>query len=130
MSLQDDPLAQKSRKGLTRLYYAFWYSVDGLKVAMHETAFRQEVIMAIVAIPAAFWIGTNLLETLLLITVIFLLMIVELLNTGIERTIDRIGVQYHDLSKVAKDLGSAAVLLALILSNIVWIALIWKRFFT
>jgi diacylglycerol kinase (ATP) len=126
---QEDPLAQKSRTGLTRLYFAFGYSISGFKVAMKETAFRQEVIMALVAIPLAFWVGSTLLETLFLIAVVVLVMIVELLNTGIEKAIDRVGVQYHELSKISKDLGSAAVLLSLVLANTVWIALAWKRFF-
>lgn len=129
MPPQENPLAQKSRTGLNRIWHATRYSLSGLKLGWYETSFRQEVILAAVLIPAAFWVGTTILETLLLIAVVMLLMIVELLNTCIESAIDRVGLQYHDLSKRAKDMGSAAVFLTAILLVITWLGLLYTRFF-
>ena len=84
--------------------------------------------MACILFPAAVCLGQSWLETAFLIAVVMLVMIVELLNTGIERSIDRIGPEWHELSKTAKDLGSAAVLLALLLCGGVWIAALVSRF--
>jgi diacylglycerol kinase (ATP) len=126
---QESPTAQKKRSGLTRIIHATGYSISGLKVGMREPAFRQEVMLAVILIPAAFWVGRHWLETAFLISVVVLMMIVELLNTGIERSIDRIGPEWHELSKTAKDLGSAAVLLSLVLCGGVWLAAIYSRFF-
>jgi diacylglycerol kinase (ATP) len=97
---------------------------------MGETAFRQEVMAAIVLFPLAFWLGQNWLEVALLAGSVVLVMVVELLNTGIETAIDRIGPEWHSLSKRAKDMGSAAVLLSLLLSLAIWGAAIFHRFST
>ncbi|HPR43470.1 diacylglycerol kinase [Ottowia sp.] len=121
---------QKARRGLSRVWHATGYSMAGLRAGWHETAFRQEAIAAVVLIPAAFWVGRNWVETALLAGVVLLVMIVELLNTGIETAIDRIGPEWHDLSKRAKDMGSAAVLLSLLLAGSVWLAALYTRFFT
>jgi diacylglycerol kinase (ATP) len=126
---QESPTAQKQRSGLTRLIHALGYSISGLKVGIQEPAFQQEVIAAVILIPAAFWVGQTWLESAFLISVVVLMMIVELLNTGIERSIDRIGPEWHELSKTAKDLGSAAVLLSLLLCAGVWIAALYSKFF-
>jgi diacylglycerol kinase (ATP) len=115
---------QKARTGLSRVLHAGGYSVQGLLAGWQETAFRQEAIAAMVLLPLAFWLGQNWVETALLTGSVLLVMIVELLNTGIESAIDRIGPEWHDLSKRAKDMGSAAVLLSLLLCAGIWIAAI------
>jgi diacylglycerol kinase (ATP) len=127
-----DPLVnpQKGRRGLTRIWHATGISLEGLRTAWREPAFRQEALLAIVMLPAAFWVGRTWLETAVLAAVVTLVLIVELLNSGIEAAIDRIGPEWHSLSKKAKDLGSAAVLLSLLLCGGVWIAALWQRFAT
>lgn len=125
----DEPVnPQKSRKGLSRVWHATGYSIAGLRAGWHETAFRQEAIASIVLIPAAFWLGRSWVETVLLAGTVILIMIVELLNTGIETAIDRIGPEWHDLSKRAKDMGSAAVLLSLLLCAGTWAMALFQRF--
>ena len=126
---QESPTAQKQRSGLSRILHAAGYSLAGLRAGLSETAFRQEAILACILIPAASWIGKTWVERSFLITVVVIVMITELLNTGIEKTIDRIGPEWHALSKIAKDLGSAAVLLSLLLCGGVWLAAIYSRFF-
>ena len=113
---------QKTRKGLSRVLHAGGYSVQGLVAGWHETAFRQEALAALFMLPLAFLIGQDWVEVSLLAGTVMLVMIVELLNTGIESCIDRIGPELHDLSKRAKDMGSAAVLLSLLLCMGVWLA--------
>lgn len=103
------------------------YSLDGLSAAWHEPAFRQEAIAALLMLPTAIWLGRTWSEVALLIAVVLLVLIVELLNTGIEAAVDRIGPQWHTLSKRAKDMGSAAVLLSLMLCACVWLAALWQR---
>jgi diacylglycerol kinase (ATP) len=125
----DEPVnPQKNRKGLNRVWHAAGYSIAGLRAGWHETAFRQEAIASIVLIPAAFWLGRNWVETVLLAGTVILVMIVELLNTGIETAIDRIGPEWHNLSKRAKDMGSAAVLLSLLLCAGTWAMALFQRF--
>jgi len=119
--------AQKRRTGLTRMLHAFGYSLAGLRAGWGETAFRQEALAAMVMVPAAFWLGRTWVETALLAASVVLVMVVELLNTGIETAIDRIGPEWHDLSKRAKDMGSAAVLLSLVLCAGIWAAALWTR---
>lgn len=118
---------QKTRSGLTRIWYATSISAAGLRAAWYETAFRQEVLLAMIMIPAAFWLGNSWVETSLLIIPVVFVLVVELLNTGIEVVIDRIGPEWHEFSKLAKDLGSAAVLLSLLLCAGVWLAAIYNR---
>jgi diacylglycerol kinase (ATP) len=120
--------AQKSRTGFTRLLHATGYSLQGLRAGWGETAFRQEAMASIVMLPAAFWVGRSWLEVAMLVAVVLLVMITELLNTGIETAIDRIGPEWHDLSKRAKDMGSAAVLLSVLLCIGVWLAALAHRF--
>jgi diacylglycerol kinase (ATP) len=119
---------QKARTGLNRIIHASGYSIEGLKAGWGETAFRQEAIAAIFLIPLAFWLGDSWVETALLAGTVLIVMIVELLNTGIETAIDRIGPEWHELSKRAKDMGSAAVLLSLLLCGGVWAAALLQRF--
>ena len=125
-----DPVVnpQKGRKGLSRVLHAALISLNGLRAGWGEPAFRQEAIASIVMIPAAFWLGRGWVEVALLAGSVLLVMIVELLNTAVEAAIDRIGPEWHDLSKRAKDMGSAAVLLALLLCGGVWAAALWQRF--
>lgn len=117
---------QKSRTGLNRILHAGGYSIQGLRAGWGETAFRQEAILAIALIPLAFCLGQNWVETSLLAGTVLLVMIVELLNTCVESAIDRIGPEWHDLSKRAKDMGSAAVLLSLLLCAGVWLGALWQ----
>lgn len=116
--------AQKRRTGLSRLWHALGYSIAGLRAGWHETAFRQEAVASFVLVPLAFWIGRSWVEVALLVGTVVLVMVVELLNTGIETAIDRIGPEWHALSKRAKDMGSAAVLLSLVLCAGTWIGAI------
>jgi diacylglycerol kinase (ATP) len=118
---------QKERRGLSRLWHATGYSLAGLKAGWGETAFRQEALAALVMVPAAFWLGSNWMEVALLITSVTLILVVELLNTAIETAIDRVGPEWHDLSKRAKDMGSAAVLLSLLLCLGIWGAALFQR---
>ncbi|KFJ12537.1 prokaryotic diacylglycerol kinase family protein [Delftia acidovorans] len=119
---------QKSRTGLTRVWHAAGYSLAGLRAGWNEKAFRQEALAAIVLIPAAFWLGSSWIEVALLAGTVLLVLIVELLNSGIEAVVDRIGPEWHVLSKQAKDMGSAAVMLALLLCAGVWLAALYQRF--
>jgi len=119
--------AQKSRRGLSRIVHAAGYSLAGLRAGWQETAFRQEALAALVLVPAAFWLGRSWVETALLAASVLLVLIVELLNTGIEAAIDRIGPEWHALSKRAKDMGSAAVLLSLLLCGGTWALALAER---
>ena len=121
---------QKARKGLNRVWHALGYSVAGLRAGWHETAFRQEAVASVILLPTAFWLGQNWVESVLLAGTVILVMIVELLNTGIETAIDRIGPEWHDLSKRAKDMGSAAVLLSILLCAGTWVLAIFQRLTT
>ena len=118
---------QKHRKGFSRIAHALGYSLAGLRAAWGETAFRQEAILALLLLPAAGWLGRTWVEVSVLVGTVVLVMMVELLNTGIESAIDRIGPEWHDLSKRAKDMGSAAVLLSLLLCGGTWLAAAWAR---
>jgi len=119
---------QKDRKGLNRVLHAAGYSLAGLRAGWGETAFRQEAIAALVLLPTAFWLGQTWVETTLLAASVVLVMVVELLNTAVETAIDRIGPEWHDLSKRAKDMGSAAVLLSLLVCAGIWAAALYHRF--
>ncbi|MCB5184869.1 diacylglycerol kinase [Methylobacillus gramineus] len=115
----------KGKTGLRRLINAFGYSVDGIKAAYrNEDAFRQEVTLAVILIPLALYLGHDAIAKALMIGSVLLVIIVELLNSAIEATVDRISLENHQLAKRAKDIGSAAVLLALINLLVVWALLI------
>jgi diacylglycerol kinase (ATP) len=120
---------QKMRSGMSRVWHAAGFSLAGLRAGWDETAFRQEVLAAIVLVPASFWLGRGWVEIALLAGSVLFVMTVELLNTGLETAIDRIGPEWHDLSKRAKDMGSAAVLLSLVLCAGIWLAALHQRFF-
>lgn len=114
----------KGRRGIRRLLNALLYSLSGLLLAFrHESAFRQEVALAAVLVPLASVLPVTMVERVLLICSVLLVLVVELLNSSIEAAVDRIGFDTHRLSKRAKDLGSAAVLVSLAGLLLVWLAL-------
>lgn len=116
----------KKNTGLKRIILAAGYSISGFKAAFqHEAAFRQELLLTIILIPLACWLNVAALERVLMISVLFLVLIVELLNSAIEAIVDRIGPEHHELSGRAKDLGSAAVLISLLLTGYIWLAALW-----
>ncbi|KAF0857181.1 diacylglycerol kinase [Pantoea dispersa] len=114
--------------GFLRIIKAAGYSWQGLRAAwQHEAAFRQEAIAALVAVAIACWLDVDAITRVLLIGSVVLIVIVEILNSAIEAVVDRIGQERHPLAGRAKDMGSAAVLLAILLALFVWIALLWSH---
>ena len=119
----------KGRTGLNRVLKAAGHSLSGLRLAYTgESAFRQETWLAVVMLPASFWLGRNWLEIVALAATVFLVLIVELLNSSIEAVVDRVSFELHDLSKRAKDIASAAVFMSLMLCAAVWLSALWMRF--
>ena len=117
----------KNKTGLTRILSAFKNSTDGLKNTFkNEEAFRQELILTIILTPLAIYIGENHIERIFLITSLILLLLAELINTAIEVVIDRVSHEKNDLSKLAKDIGSAAVLIAFLNCFIVWFFILFS----
>ena len=111
----------KGKTGLRRVWNAFHYSRAGLHAAYrHEDAFRQEVLLALVLVPLAIWLGEGAVERALLIGCVLLVLIVERINAAIEATVDRISLDHPPLAKRAKDIGSAAVMIALLNAVLVW----------
>ena len=124
-------MAKHGKSGFSRLVAATRFSAQGLASAWrHEAAFRQELIATLILAPAAFWVGETILERLLLIGSCLLVVLTELLNSAIETTIDRLGDERHELSGRAKDLGSAAVFVSLVIVAMVWFTLLWQRLAT
>ncbi len=116
----------KGKTGLKRLWNAFGYSLAGFRAAYkHEDAFRQEVFLAAVLIPLALWLPVGPLAKALMIASVLLVIIVELLNSAVEATVDRISLDNHDLAKRAKDIGSAAVLVSLVNTVVIWGLMLW-----
>ncbi|NBS17274.1 MAG: diacylglycerol kinase [Gammaproteobacteria bacterium] len=121
-------MAGQNLKGFARIYAAFFHSIRGFKATwMHEEAFRQEVYLFVLAGPLGLWLGETPMEKVLLTGSIILVMIVELLNTGIEIVVDRISFERHELSGRAKDVGSAAVLSSLALAALTWGLIMWPK---
>jgi diacylglycerol kinase (ATP) len=117
--LKESP--HKGKTGLKRVWNAFFYSLEGFGAAWkHEDAFRQESLLAMVLIPLAFFLTDLPLERALMIASVLLVLIVELVNSAIEATVDRISLENHALAKRAKDIGSAAVLISLINVLVIW----------
>ena len=111
----------KGKTGLSRIWNALHYSLAGLRAAfIHEDAFRQEVFLAVILIPLAFFMPVTSIGKALMIGSVVLVMIVELINSAIEATVDRVSIENHPLAKRAKDIGSAAVFLALLDVALVW----------
>jgi len=118
----------KARRGVQRIVHAAGYSIAGLSAAWrHESAFRQECTLAVVLLPAAWWVGRSWIEVTLLAGSVMGVLIVELLNSAIEAVVDRVSPDLHPLSKRAKDIGSAAVMLSLITCAALWCAALWQR---
>jgi len=116
-----DESPHKGKRGLVRIWNAFGYSFAGLGAAFrYEDAFRYEVLLAAILIPAAFFMPASGLGKALMVASILLVLIVELLNSAVEATVDRISLENHRLAKRAKDIGSAAVLLSLLNVPVVW----------
>jgi diacylglycerol kinase (ATP) len=132
MSEQDPPHEVsefKSKSGLKRIFSALFYSFDGFKSAWkHEHSFRQELILVIAGIIVALFLPVSAYQKLMLIVVLLLILIVELINSAIEAVVDRVSLERHSLSKNAKDFGSAAVLLTLIIAVATWSVVLYERF--
>ncbi|OOF02157.1 MULTISPECIES: diacylglycerol kinase [Salinivibrio] len=112
-------------KGMQRIFKATEFSIQGLKAAWkNEAAFRQEVVLVLILVPFALLMSVPLLTKLILIGSLLLILIVELINSAIEAVVDRVGKEHHELSGQAKDIGSAAVLLTLILAVVTWLSVI------
>lgn len=125
--IEDNP--HKGNKGLTRAFRAAVNSWNGLIYAYkEESAFRQELALGLILIPLAIFLPVSPIEKILLIASVVLVLIVELLNSSVEAAIDRISFEVHDLSKRAKDFGSAAVMLALLLCFITWAVIVWNHY--
>lgn len=116
------------RRGLRRVVQATRYSIAGLASAFrHENAFREEVLLALVMLPLSIWIGRNWVEIALLAGSVVLVLVVELLNSAVEAAVDRVSLDLHELSKRAKDYGSAAVMLSLLLCGVIWAGALLQR---
>ncbi|KQZ43434.1 diacylglycerol kinase [Duganella sp. Root1480D1] len=120
----------KSKSGLKRIFSAFFYSIEGLQTAIRsEHAFRQELFVFVVGAIAALLLPVSAFQKLVLIGSMVIVLIVELINSAIEAVVDRVSLERHPLSKNAKDFGSAAVLLACLLSGATWLVVLVNRFY-
>jgi diacylglycerol kinase (ATP) len=114
-------MANQNAKGLRRIFNAFRFSVAGLRDCFRlEEAFRQEVYVLLVLVPAGLWLGANGIERAMLVGSLLIVPIVELLNSAVEANVDRVGLERHELSRRAKDIASAAVLMSIVLAAAVW----------
>jgi diacylglycerol kinase (ATP) len=121
-------MENRQRTGWRRLRAAAGYSIQGLRAAwINETAFRQELLLALFLVPLAYWLGTTATQRALLIFSFLAVLITELLNSAVEAAVDRIGSEHHELSGRAKNMGSAAVMVALIAAAWVWGLVAWQR---
>jgi diacylglycerol kinase (ATP) len=126
MDMKPPESPHKGKTGIRRIWNALFYSVDGIRAAYrHEDAFRQEVLLALVLLPLALFMPTSGIGKALLMGSVLLVLIVELLNSAVEATVDRISLENHRLAKRAKDIGSAAVLLSLTNVVIVWVLVLF-----
>lgn len=124
MTTKKNPTKQNGM-GLQRIRKAYSYSMQGLKAAFHhEAAFSEELLLIAIMLPLGMWVSDNNIERTLLIGSLFLILIVELLNSAIEAVVDRIGSEQHELAGRAKDLGSAAVFLTLVNAFIIWLLIL------
>lgn len=120
-------MANQNAKGIKRLINACFFSVAGFKATWtHEEAFRQEVLLFLATTPLALWLTGNPIERVLLIGSIVLVLVVELLNSAVEAVVDRVGLEHHELSGRAKDIGSAAVMLSLLWAAATWAFILLK----
>jgi diacylglycerol kinase (ATP) len=119
----------KGKRGIKRLWNATRYTMRGLAAAWrYEDAFRQEVCLAVIALPLGVWLGQNGIERALLLGSILLILIVELLNSALESIVDKASPEIHELAGRAKDMGSAAVFISLVLAALVWGLTLWEHF--
>ncbi|MDD7987302.1 diacylglycerol kinase [Lentisphaera marina] len=124
-------MKEKKNKGFLRFTHTLSYSLSGIKSAWKfEESFRQEMILFIILTPVACLIGVEMIDFIVLIGSLWFLLIVELINSSIEAVVDRVGLEYNHLSKRAKDIGSAAVMLAIILTIFIWFVVIYYRHIT
>ena len=122
-------MGKPGNTGIRRIINATFFSLAGFRAAWRdEAAFRQELMLCVVLVPLGFWLGRTAVERSLLVGTCLIVLIVELLNTGIENVVDRFGGEHHKLSGQAKDLGSAAVFVSLVLVLVVWGLIAWERF--
>ena len=122
-------MAKTGVTGIKRIINAMGYTWKGLRAAFkHEAAFRQELGLAVILFPLAFWVGENVVEWILLLGSVIFVLVVEILNSAIEAVVDRTGDEPHKLSGRAKDMGSAAVFLALMMLVIIWGFIAWANF--
>ncbi|ELK5319055.1 TPA: diacylglycerol kinase [Vibrio vulnificus] len=123
-------LGKPGNTGIKRIIKATGYSIQGLKAAFkHEAAVRQEFALLVVAIALATWLDVSMLERITLLAVVVVVLIVELMNSAVEAVVDRIGVEHHELSGRAKDIGSAAVLVALIFAGFTWLYIVGSHYY-
>ena len=121
-------MKNRNNTGLKRLINATIFSLAGLRAAwQHEAAFREELILVVVLVPTSFWLGNNAIEYVLLIGSLMIVLMAELLNSALKAVVDRIGAENHELSGRAKDMGSAAVFVALVLCSICWGFIGWQN---
>jgi diacylglycerol kinase (ATP) len=126
--MSSHPSQHKSKGGLGRVFKAAGYSLNGLRAALrYEAAFRQELLLVLLMAPAAFWVGQDAIQIILLLSALVLVLIVELLNSAIEAVADAVTLENNELVGRAKDLGSAAVLLSLLSAGALWVALLINR---
>ncbi|MGR9051623.1 MAG: diacylglycerol kinase [Gammaproteobacteria bacterium] len=119
-------MANQNAKGVKRIVNAFFFSLAGFKATWsHEEAFRQEVLLFVVCVPLALWLGDTAIEIVLLIGSVVLVLVVELLNSAVEAVVDRVGFEHHELSGRAKDIGSAAVMLSLLWAAVTWLLILF-----
>lgn len=118
---------QQSR-GLQRLINATRFSLQGIRcAAKHEAAFRQEAWVLLVGVPCAFWVASTVWQAALLISSLLLILMIEMVNSALESLVDRVSTEFHELSGRTKDMGSAAVMLSIVIAGILWSAALWQR---
>lgn len=118
----------ENKADFQRVINATKYSMKGLKAAYrYEAAFRQEVWLSFLLIPLGFYLGNGAIEKVLLVGSVLLVLVAELLNSAVENVVDRVGSEYHELSGRAKDIGSAAVFMAMIITGLTWLLILWEK---
>lgn len=118
----------QNKADFQRVINATKYSMKGLKAAyLYEAAFRQEVWLSCILIPLGFFLGNGAIEKILLVGSVLLVLVAELLNSAVESVVDRIGSEYHELSGRAKDIGSAAVFMAMMITGLTWLLILWEK---
>ena len=122
-------MSKPGKTGIARVIDAFGYSMKGFAATWrYEAAFRQEVGLAIILLPTAFWLAQTHIELILLLSSVFWVLMAELANSSVEAVVDRTGSERHELSGRAKDIGSALVFMSLVLLAIVWGIIAFNRF--